>query len=72
VKGVKHLEDAFRSVFADINTAAEDFAGGVEDDEFDLLVIGDKRNAIHQLAKHVFVQEVVLRTIQGHAGRAGR
>jgi hypothetical protein len=71
VKGVKHLEDALRSVLADINAAAEDFAGRIEDDEFDLFVIGDKRDAIHQLAKHVFVQEVVLRTIQGQAGHAG-
>jgi len=71
VKRVKHLEDALRSVFAYINTAAEDFAGGVEDDEFDLFVAGDKRDAIHQLAKHAFVQEIVLRAIQGQPGHAG-
>jgi hypothetical protein len=71
VKRVKHLEDALRSVFAYINTAAEDFASGIEDDEFDLFVAGDKRDAIHQLAKHAFVQEIVLRAIQGQPGHAG-
>ena len=33
VKGFEHLEDALRGVFADVDAARENFAGGVEDDE---------------------------------------
>jgi hypothetical protein len=71
VKRVEHLEDAFRSVFAYINAAAKGAAGRIEDDEFNLFAIGYGRDAIHHLAKHFFVEEVVLRAIQGQPGHAG-
>jgi len=71
MEGIKHLENALGGILAYINTAAENLAGGIQNDELDFFFFRNKRDAIHQLAKHLFVQEVVLRTIKGHASHAG-
>ena len=68
---VNHLEDALGGVFANINAAAENLAGGIEDDELDVVPFGDKNHAVGELTKHQFIEEIVLRAVQGHTGDTG-
>src|SRR5215469_15414335 len=71
VERIDHLENALRSVFAHVDAAAEHFAGGIKNDELDVVTLGDEGDAVGKLAEHRFVEKVVLRAIQGHAGDAG-
>ena len=45
--------------------------GGIENDELDVVALGDKGDAVGEFAKHGFVEQIVFGTIQGHASDAG-
>src|SRR5690348_6433275 len=68
MKRVEHLENALGSVFADVNAAAEDFACGIEDDQFDFVALAGIADAVRHFAKHGFVEKIVLGAVHGHAG----
>ena len=67
VEGVQHLKDALRSVFADVDAAAKNFAGRIENDQFDVLALAGVSDAVRHFAKHGFVEKIVLRAGEGHA-----
>jgi len=71
VERIEHLKNALGGVFADVNAAAENFAGGVEDDEFDVKALADVGNAVGHFAEHIFVEEIVVGAAEGHARDAG-
>lgn len=70
MKSVEHLEDTLRSVFADVDATAKDFASGVEDDQFDVVTLAGIADAIRHFAEHGFVEKIVLGAAHGHAGDA--
>src|SRR5690242_14858393 len=67
MKGIEHLEDALGSVFADVNSAAKDFASGIKDNQFDVIALAGVADAVGHFAEHGFVEEVVLGAVHGHA-----
>ena len=71
VKRVEHLENTLGGVFADVNAAAENLASGIEYDEFRVGALAGVGDAINQFAKHVFVEEIMVGTVEGHARNAG-
>src|SRR4029077_5342198 len=68
VERFQHLVDALRGVFADIDAAAEDFAGGIDGDELDVVALAGENDAVGNFAEHAFVEEVVIRPVEGEAG----
>src|SRR4029077_19287625 len=70
VKSVEHLENTLRSVFADLDTAAEDLAGRIQQNDLDVLAGTNMLDAFGQFAQHGFVEEVMFRAAQGHASDA--
>ena len=71
VERVEHLKDAIGGVFADVDAAAENLAGGIEEDELDVEAIADVGDAVGHFAQHVFVEEIVVGAAEGHARDAG-
>jgi hypothetical protein len=71
VESVEHLEHTLRSVFTHIDATAKNLTRGIEHDQFHVVPLTHKGNAIRQLAKHVFVQQIMFGAIQGHPGNAG-
>jgi hypothetical protein len=68
---IQHLEDPLRGVFADIDAAAENLAGRIDHDKFDVAAFAGKGNAVGKFPEHGFVQEIMFWPVQGHAGDAG-
>src|SRR5258708_36975043 len=50
VERVEHLKHAIGCVFTDVNAAAENLAGGIEEDEFHVGTIAGVGEAVHQSA----------------------
>src|SRR5205085_996184 len=70
VEGIEHLENALRSVFADVDAATKDFACRIENDQLDVVALSGITDAVRHFTKHGFVEKIVLRAIEGHAGDA--
>jgi hypothetical protein len=71
VERIEHLKNALRCIFTDVNTATENLAGGIEEDELHVWPLARVSNAVDQFAEHVFVEKIVLGAIEGHACHAG-
>ena len=71
VERVQHLKDTIGGVFADVDAAAKNLAGGIEKDEFHIVAVADVSDAVGHFAQHVFVEEIVVGTAEGHARDAG-
>jgi hypothetical protein len=71
VKCVEHLKHAIGGVFANINAAAENLAGGIEDDKFHVGALTGVGDAVNQFPEHAFVKKIVVGTIEGHARNTG-
>jgi len=52
----EHLKNALRSVFADFNSAAEDLARRLQQNDLDVFARSGELNAFGQFAQHRFVQ----------------
>src|SRR5207248_602044 len=70
MKGIEHLEDALGSVLADVNTAAKDFASGIENNQFDVVAPAGVADAVCHFAEHGLVEKIMLGAAHGHAGNA--
>jgi hypothetical protein len=70
VKGVEHLENTLRSVFANLDAATEDLAGRIEENDLDVFAGTNMLDAFGQLAQHGLVEKIVFRAAQGHASDA--
>src|ERR1700730_16768942 len=66
MESVEHLKNEMRSRFTDIDPAAEDFAGGVENNQFYVIAFAGVSDAAGDFAKHRFVEKIVFRTAEGH------
>src|SRR5215831_11558226 len=70
MKGVEHLENALRGILANVDAAAKDFAGGIENDQFDVVALASITDAVGHFAEHGFVEKIVLGAAHGHPGDA--
>src|SRR5579859_234565 len=70
VKSVEHLEDALGGVFANVNAAAENFARGVENDQFDVVALAGIADAVRHFAEHGLVKKIMFGAAHGHASYA--
>src|SRR3984893_9010892 len=66
VKSVEHLKDALRGILADVNAAAENFAGGIKNNQFDVAAFACVIDSVGDFAEHRFVEEIVFRAVEGH------
>ena len=64
VKRVEHLKHALRGVFADVDAAREDFAGGVQDDQLDFIALAGVQDSPGDFAEHGFIEKIVFRTVE--------
>jgi len=71
LKRIEHLVDTLRGVFADVDAAAENLAGGIDGDELHVITLAGENDAVGNLTEHGFVEEVVIGAIEGEAGDAG-
>ncbi len=67
MKRVEHLKHALRGVFADVDSAAEDFAGRIDNDELDVIALAGMRDATGDFSQHGFIEEIVFRTVESHS-----
>src|SRR5256885_1875411 len=56
--------------YTNIDTAGKHFAGRIEDDELDLVVLPGKDHTVGNFAKHAFIQKIVLGPAEGNARNA--
>ena len=71
VERIEHLKDAIGGVFTDVDAAAKNLARRIEKDELDVVAVADVSDAVGHFAQHVFVEEIVVGTAEGHARDAG-
>src|SRR5215472_1622052 len=70
VEGVEHLEDALGGIFADVDATTKDFAGGIENNQLDVVALAGIVDAVGHFAKHGLIEKIVLGAVEGHAGDA--
>jgi hypothetical protein len=71
VESVKHLKDSLRGILPNIDTSAEYFAGGIQNDELHIVALAHVADAIGHFSQHDFVEQIVVRTVERHASDAG-
>jgi hypothetical protein len=70
MESVQHLVDALRGVFADIDASTEDLARLIDGNELGIVALTGKNDAVGNFAKHGFIEQVVIRAIEGEARNA--
>src|SRR5467141_2466604 len=65
VKRIEHLKHTLRRVFTDIDSAAKDFAGRIENDQLNFLALAGMSDSPGDFAEHRFIEKIMYRTVEG-------
>jgi hypothetical protein len=64
------LKNSLGSVFADVDAATEDFASGIENNEFYFGALAGMSDAAGDFTEHCFIEEIVFGAVEGHSSDA--
>jgi hypothetical protein len=71
MKRIEHLKNALGSVFTDIDSAAENFAGRIDNYQFYVVALAGVSDSPGDFAEHGFIEKIMFRTVEGHPRNAG-
>src|SRR5437762_2272937 len=72
-QAIHHAEfqNALRSVLANVDSAAEDFASGIDNYQFYVVALTGMSDSPGDFAEHGFIEKIMFRTAEGHSRDAG-